>query len=180
MYETVVSFIGVNHCKPQENHFLALYIQYVLVYKIIFITLFPETLTLASWCFWDAMMKMKAKVKATQSCPVICNPMDFTVHRIFQVRILEWVTFPFSWGSSELRDQTQASHMAGRFFTSWAARETVAKIITNKLQECVTPGALKAPLQLNSTAITNTSIWNGWATMAWMIEFDNTFKLLLQ
>ena len=67
MYETVVSFIGVNHCKPQENHFLALYIQYVLVYKIIFITLFPETLTLASWCFWDAMMKMKAKVKVIQS-----------------------------------------------------------------------------------------------------------------
>ena len=122
MYETVVSFIGVNHCKPQENHFLALYIQYVLVYKIIFITLFPETLTLASWCFWDAMMKMKAKVKATQSCPMICNPMDFTVHRIFQVRILE-VAISYFRETSQPRDQTWVSRIAGRLFIIWATKE---------------------------------------------------------
>ena len=28
----------------------------------------------------------------------LCNPMDYTVHGIFQVRILEWVAFPFSRG----------------------------------------------------------------------------------
>ena len=45
------------------------------------------------------------------------------VHGILQARILEWVTFPFSKGSSLPRDQTQVSCIAGRFFTSWATRE---------------------------------------------------------
>ena len=31
------------------------------------------------------------KVKITQSCPALCNPMDYTVHGILQVRILAWV-----------------------------------------------------------------------------------------
>ena len=42
-----------------------------------------------------------------------------TVHGILQARILEWVAFPFSKGSSQPRDQTQASRIAGRLFTSW-------------------------------------------------------------
>ena len=49
--------------------------------------------------------------------------MDYTVHGILQVRILEWVAFPFSRGSSKPRDQTQVSHIAGEFFTSWATLE---------------------------------------------------------
>ena len=49
--------------------------------------------------------------------------MDSLVHGILQARILEWVAFPFSRGSSQHRDQTQASHTAGWFFTSWATRE---------------------------------------------------------
>ena len=36
------------------------------------------------------------KVKVTQSCPTLCDPVDYTVHRILQVRILEWVAFLFS------------------------------------------------------------------------------------
>ena len=42
---------------------------------------------------------------------------------ILQARILEWVAFPFSRGSSPPRDQTQVSHIVGGFFTSWAKRE---------------------------------------------------------
>ena len=53
------------------------------------------------------------------------HPMDCTVHGILQARILKWVAFPFSLGSSQFRDQTQISHIAGRFFTSWAIRELV-------------------------------------------------------
>ena len=45
------------------------------------------------------------------------------VHGILQARILAWVAFPFSRGSSQPRDQTQVSHMAGRFFISWATKE---------------------------------------------------------
>ena len=49
--------------------------------------------------------------------------MDYTVHGILKARILEWVAFPFSKGSSQKRDQTQASHTACGLFTSWATRE---------------------------------------------------------
>ena len=44
--------------------------------------------------------------------------MDYTVLGILQARILEWVAFPFSRGSSQPRDQNQVTHIAGRFFTS--------------------------------------------------------------
>ena len=49
--------------------------------------------------------------------------MDYKVHVILQPRILEWVGFPFSKGSSQPRDQTQISHIAVGFFTSWATKE---------------------------------------------------------
>ena len=42
----------------------------------------------------------------------------WTVHGILQARILEWVAIPFSRGSSQPRDRTQVSHIAGRFFHS--------------------------------------------------------------
>ena len=61
---------------------------------------------------------MLAKMKVAQLCPNLCDPMDYTVHGILQARILEWVAFPFSRGSSQPRDQTQVSCIAGRFFTS--------------------------------------------------------------
>ena len=63
------------------------------------------------------------KVKVAQSCLTLCNPMDHIVHLILQARKLEWVAFPFSRGSSQPRDQTQVSHIAGRFFPSCATRE---------------------------------------------------------
>ena len=46
--------------------------------------------------------------------------MDYTVHAILQARILQRVAVPFSKGSSQPRDGTQASRIAGGFFTSWA------------------------------------------------------------
>ena len=49
---------------------------------------------------------------------MLCNP-----HGILQARILKRVAFLFSRGSSQPRDQTQVSHIAGGFFTSWATRE---------------------------------------------------------
>ena len=51
-----------------------------------------------------------------KSCLTLYDPMDYTVHGIFQDRILEWVAIPFSRGSSQPGDQTQVSHIAGRFF----------------------------------------------------------------
>ena len=57
-------------------------------------------------------------VTLLQSCPTLCDPMDYTMHGILQARILEWVAFPFSRGSSQSRDQTQVSCIAGEFFTN--------------------------------------------------------------
>ena len=64
----------------------------------------------------------------TQSCPTLCNPMDYslsgsTVHGILQANVLEWVSMPSSRESSQSSDQTQVSHIAGGFFTSWDTRE---------------------------------------------------------
>ena len=61
--------------------------------------------------------------RALDLCPALYDPMDYTVHGILQARILEWVAFPFSRGSSQPRDQTQVSCIEGIFFTSWATRE---------------------------------------------------------
>ena len=45
---------------------------------------------------------------------------------IFQARILEWVAMPSPRGSSQPRDWTQVSWIAGRFFTIWTTREALA------------------------------------------------------
>ena len=63
------------------------------------------------------------KVKVAQSCPTLCDPTDYTVHGILQAKILECVAFPFSKRSSQSRDWTQVSLIAGEFFTSWATRK---------------------------------------------------------
>ena len=47
--------------------------------------------------------KCIVKVKVAQSFLTLCDPTDYTVHGILQARILEWVAFPFSRGSSQPR-----------------------------------------------------------------------------
>ena len=74
----------------------------------------------------------KVKVKVSQSCPTLCDPVDCIVHGILQARILEWVAIPFSRGSSQPRDWTQVSCIAGGFSTSWATREAERKLRTTK------------------------------------------------
>ena len=51
-----------------------------------------------------------------------CSPPGSSVHGILQARILEWVFISISRGSSQPRDQTWVSCIAGRFFTVWAIR----------------------------------------------------------
>ena len=102
------------------------------------------------------------KVKVTQWCPILCNPMDYSLwnslgqntgvgslsllQAIFPTqgsnpglphcewifyqlsykgspRILEWVAYPFFRGSSQPRNWTRVSCIAGGFFTNWATSE---------------------------------------------------------
>ena len=76
------------------------------------------------------MGKVKVKALVTQSSPTVCNPVDCSppgssVHGILQVRIMEWVVILFSRGSSQPRDGNQVSHIAGKFFTSWATGKPI-------------------------------------------------------
>ena len=90
----------------------------------------------------------KVKVKITQSCQTLCDPMDYTVHGILQARILEQAAFPFSRGSSPRRNWTGISCIAGGFFTNWAIRETTVRrgqsnlafFFTWRFGTCLLPG----------------------------------------
>ena len=68
-------------------------------------------------------IELSYEVLAAQSYLTLCNPMDCSpsgssIHGTLQARILEWVAILFSRGSSQPRDQTQVSRIAGGFFTS--------------------------------------------------------------
>ena len=71
------------------------------------------------------VLSLTWSVKVAQLCPILCDLMDYTIHGTLQARILEWTAFPFSRGSSQPRDRTQVSSIAGGFFTSWATREAL-------------------------------------------------------
>ena len=69
-----------------------------------------------------AYVSVPMEVLGGQSCLTLCNAMECSspgspVHGILQIRILECVAMPFYRRSSQPRDRTQLSHIAGRFFT---------------------------------------------------------------
>ena len=94
-----------NYCRKTNE-----IIDHMILYHLRFLFEPSETL----WWVW------KVKVKITLSCPTLCDAMNYTVHGILQVRLLVWGALLFSRRSSQLRDQTQVSHTADRFFTIWA------------------------------------------------------------
>ena len=57
--------------------------------------------------------------------PTMEEVPGFSVHGIFQARILEWVAISFSRRSSLPRDRTWISHVVGRRFTVWATGEVL-------------------------------------------------------
>ena len=83
---------------------------------------------------WSGLLFASAKVKVSHLCPTLCNPMGYRVHGILQARMLEWVAFPFSRGSSLPRDRTEVSCIAGGFFTSWTTREAMDEMWHHRLR----------------------------------------------
>ena len=78
-----------------------------------------------SWVLWFLEVKWS---ELAQSCLTLCDPVDCSrpgssVHGILQARIREWVAISFSRVSSQPRDRTLVSRMAGRCFILWATRE---------------------------------------------------------
>ena len=76
---------------------------------------------------------MCSEVKVAQFCLTLCDLMDYRVHGTLHVRILEWVAFPFSKGSSQPRDRTQVSCIAGRRFNLSAIREAMQETLVQFL-----------------------------------------------
>ena len=90
-------------------------------FSAVFLVTFPR-LILTYWILtvlcgtWD-----ESESEAAQSCPTLCDPMDcslphFSVHGIFQARVLGWVGISFPRGSSQPRDRTWVYHIVGRCF----------------------------------------------------------------
>ena len=98
------------------NRFIWLFIMAIpnVSFKI-----FPKKV---AWSSLVIQMVKKWKWKVARLCLTLCDPTDYTVHGIHKARILEWVAFPFSTGSSRPRDGAQVSCITGKFFTSWATR----------------------------------------------------------
>ena len=83
-----------------------------------------------------------------------CSLPGSFIHGIFQARVLEWVAIFFSKGSSQPRDRTWVSQIAGRCFTIWATREAQMK--------------LRKPF-LNQIIISWSHVWNNWCNIRLII-----------
>jgi len=78
----------------------------------------------------------KWKWKLLSRVQLFVTPWTILLYSGLQARILEWVAYPFSRGSSQPRNWTGVSCIAGGFFTSWAIREAdkhTSKFFLNKV-----------------------------------------------
>ena len=103
--------------------------------------------------------------KSFQSCPSLCNPVDYSalgsfVHGILQARILEWVAISFSRGFSQTRAWTQVSCLAGRFFAIWATRRAHNVLIKYVFTRC-RGGYQNLYLLVKSCAVSNIHFYFG-------------------
>ena len=107
----------------------------------------------------------------SESLSVVSDPLwpHGMVLGILQARILEWVAFPFSRGSSQPRGQTQVSCTADWFFTSWATREAREYWSGHSIPS---PADLRDPgIKPGSPAIAS------WATYVWVVFCRSVAKL---
>ena len=75
--------------------------------------------------------KVKSLSRVWLCDPVDCSPPGSSVHGILQEGILEWVAISFSRGSSQPRDRTRVSCIAGRCFILWATRKAPGLLSSN-------------------------------------------------
>ena len=117
----------ISECKFNTHYSLSYSFTYFPIACIICVFNIPYYIISTDHSLFSQLLATSGEnlqcVKVAQSCLTLCDPRDHTVHGILQARLLEWVAFPFSRGSSQLRDQTQVFRTAGGFFTSCTTRK---------------------------------------------------------
>ena len=88
---------------------------------------------LARWMNLEPIIQVESENELTLSFLTLCNTVDCSLsgssnHGIFQAKVLEWIAFSFSRGSSQPRDWTRVSCIAGRCFILWATGELRFKL----------------------------------------------------
>ena len=108
-----------------------------------------------------------------QSCPTLCDPMDSSpqessVHGIFQARILEWVAISSFGGFSQLKDPTQVSCIAGRFFTTEPPEKP--SFLLNKQAKPLSP-TIPGHKVLNGEDLLEKEMATHYSILAWRIPW---------
>ena len=102
--------------------------------KAKWLPLFVNKMTEVMWYISKACV-------CSQSCLTLCNPTDYgpsdsSIPGILQARILKWIAISYFTGSSQPRDRTQVSHVAGGFFTSEPPGEIQTQIGLKHYSQC--------------------------------------------
>ena len=81
------------------------------------------------------------------------SPSGYSGHGNLKAKILEWVAMPFSRGSSQPRDQTQVSCIAGGFFTIWATQKILLSYVFSLLAVSQLPVTVESCLSSQLTVL---------------------------
>ena len=118
------------------------------------------------------MIFLCALCLVTQSCPILCDPMDYTVHGILQARILEQVAFPFSRGSSQPEDWALQPRDWGFPYSS-ISKESVY----NAGDPGSTPGLGRSPGGGNSNPLQYSCLENPTDRGAWQATVHGVIRV---
>ena len=82
---------------------------------------------------WQKYTESESESEVAQSCPTLCNPIDYIVHGILQARILELVAFPFSRGSSQPRIEPRSPALQADSLSAEPQGNSTQKNYTKKI-----------------------------------------------
>ena len=106
-------------CIPPVVLLLPLPLNFMRVSSVLWLVMLAPSFVLTDFLFTISFFYLTIWVSESHS--VVSNCLR--PHGILQAKITDWVAGPFSRRSSQPRDWTQVSRIAGRFFTNWATRE---------------------------------------------------------
>ena len=103
-----------------------------------------------------------------------CGQILYQLSHKGSPRMLEWVAYPFSRGSSQPRSWTGVSCFAGGFFTNWAIREAQScSVVSNSLR----PHGLYSPWNSpgKNTGVSSCSLLQVWHLNPWLYTLQGCY-----